>query len=150
MKVLMVCLGNICRSPLAHGIMENLVKEKGLNWEVDSAGTGDWHIGSPPDKRSIAIAKQYGVDISEQCCRQFQVEDFDRFDRIYVMDKMNLRDVLAKARRASDRDKVALLLNTEVVPDPYYEDDQFDAVFKLVEAGCRRIIDQELERAAKV
>lgn len=143
MKILMVCLGNICRSPLAHGIMENLVKEKGLDWEVDSAGTGDWHIGSPPDKRSIATAKNYGLDISNQCCRQFQVEDFDRFDRIFVMDHMNERDVLNMARNAQDRAKVKLLLNTEKVPDPYFEDDQFDGVYQMIEKGCRRIIEEE-------
>jgi len=143
----MVCLGNICRSPLAHGIMENLVKEKGLDWEVDSAGTGDWHIGSPPDKRSIAVAKNYGIDISNQCCRQFQVEDFDRFDRIFVMDKMNQRDVLNQARRDQDREKVKLLLDTEMVPDPYFEDGQFDAVYQMIEKGCRRIIDQEIKKA---
>ena len=90
MKILMVCLGNICRSPLAHGIMEHIVVEQGLDWQVDSAGTGDWHIGSPPDKRSIAIAKRYGLDISNQCCRQFQVEDFDRFDKIFVMERGRL------------------------------------------------------------
>ena len=142
----MVCLGNICRSPLAHGIMENLVKEKGLDWEVDSAGTGDWHIGSPPDRRSIAVAKSYGLDISNQCCRQFSADDFDRFDRIFVMDKMNLRDVLAQARTESDIEKVKLLLDTEVVPDPYYEDDKFDEVYQLIENGCRRIIAAELKR----
>jgi protein-tyrosine phosphatase len=145
MKILMVCLGNICRSPLAHGIMESQVKEKGLDWEVDSAGTGDWHIGSPPDKRSIEIAKRYGLDISNQCCRQFQVEDFDKFDRIFVMDKMNLRDVLAKARREQDRQKVKLLLNTDTVPDPYYEDSQFDMVYQMIEKGCRIIIEKELK-----
>ncbi|MFD2161553.1 low molecular weight protein-tyrosine-phosphatase [Paradesertivirga mongoliensis] len=149
MKILMVCLGNICRSPLAHGIMENLVKEKGLHWEIDSAGTGDWHIGSPPDKRSIAVANAYGIDISGQCCRQFQVADFDKFDRIFVMDRMNLRDVLAHARRESDREKVRLLLDTEMVPDPYYEDDQFDAVFKMIEKGCRNIIEEELSRRVR-
>ena len=143
MKILMVCLGNICRSPLAHGIMENLVKEKGLDWEVDSAGTGDWHIGSPPDKRSIATAKNYGLDISNQCCRQFQIEDFDKFDRIFVMDHMNERDVLNMARNAQDRAKVKLLLDTEKVPDPYFEDDQFDEVYQMIEKGCRRIIEEE-------
>jgi protein-tyrosine phosphatase len=145
MKILMVCLGNICRSPLAHGIMEHLVKEQNLNWEIDSAGTGDWHIGLPPDKRSIAIAKTYGLDISQQCCRQFEGEDFDRFDRIFVMDKMNLRDVLSHARSEQDKEKVKLLLNTEVVPDPYHEDDQFDAVYQMIEAGCRKIITEELK-----
>ena len=146
MQVLMVCLGNICRSPLAHGIMENLVKEMELDWEVDSAGTGDWHIGSPPDKRSIAIAKRYGIDISNQCCRQFKSDDFDLFDRIFVMDRMNLRDVLSQTRRESDREKVKLLLNTEMVPDPYHEDDQFDKVFQMIEKGCRAIIKEELNR----
>lgn len=149
MKLLMVCLGNICRSPLAHGIMEHIVKEKGLDWEVDSAGTGNWHIGSAPDRRSIAVAKNYGVDISKQCCRQFDVSDFDEFDRIFVMDKMNLRDVLAQARNEEDRNKVRLLLNTEVVPDPYYEDDQFDPVYQMVEKGCRRILEEELKSSKK-
>ena len=146
MKILMVCLGNICRSPLAHGIMEHVVREKGLSWEVDSAGTGDWHIGSPPDHRSIAIAKKYGLDISGQCCRQISEFDFDRFDRIFVMDRMNLRDVLNLARTEEDKDKVRLLLNTEVVRDPYYEDDQFDAVYQMIEEGFRRILEEELRR----
>ena len=144
----MVCLGNICRSPLAHGIMEGIVAQKGLDWVVDSAGTGDWHIGSAPDKRSIAIAKKYGLDISKQCCRQFKVSDFDEFDRIFVMDRMNLKDVLSLARNDEDKIKVRLLLNTEVVPDPYWEDSQFDPVFKLVEDGCRRIVEEELKNKA--
>ena len=144
MKILMVCLGNICRSPLAHGIMEDVVREEGLDWEVDSAGTGDWHIGSPPDRRSVAVARKYGLDISGQCCRQISVGDFDAFDRIFVMDRMNLRDVLSLARTERDRQKVRLLLDTEVVPDPYYEDDQFDPVFRMIEQGCRRIVEKEL------
>lgn len=146
MKILMVCLGNICRSPLAHGIMESLVKEENLDWEVDSAGTGDWHIGSPPDKRSIAIARQYGLDISGQSCRQFQIADFEDYDRIFVMDRMNLRDVLNLARSEDDRKKVKLLLNDEVVPDPYYEDDQFDAVYQMIERACKSIIEEELAK----
>ncbi len=144
----MVCLGNICRSPLAHGIMEHIVKEKGLDWEVDSAGTGDWHIGEPPDKRSIAIAKSYGLDISKQCCRLFRQSDFQDFDRIYVMDRANLRDILALAETEADRQKVKLLLDTEVVPDPYYDSSQFDPVYKMIEQGCRRIVEQELNNQA--
>ena len=147
MKILMVCLGNICRSPLAHGIMENIVREKGLAWEVDSAGTGEWHIGSAPDPRSVRVAKNYGIDISNQCCRQISAADFDVFDRIYVMDRMNLRDVLALARSEDDKKKVRLLLDTEVVPDPYYEDEQFDPVYGMIEEGCRRIVEEELSRA---
>jgi len=145
MKILMVCLGNICRSPLAHGIMENLVKEKGLDWEVDSAGTGDWHIGQAPDQRSIAVARQYGIDISSQCCRQFTIQDFDDYDRIFVMDRMNLRDVLNLSRDEEDRAKIRLLLDKEEVPDPYYEDSQFDPVFRMIENGCRAILEKELK-----
>ena len=141
----MVCLGNICRSPLAHGIMEHLVREKGLDWEIDSAGTGNWHIGLPPDKRSIATAKKYGVDISTQCCRQFNPQDFDEYDRIYVMDKMNLRDVFALARNESDKQKVRLLLDKEIVPDPYFEDDKFDSVYQMIEKGCKAILEKELK-----
>ena len=135
----------ICRSPLAHGIMEHLVREKGLDWEVDSAGTGDWHIGSPPHKRSVATARNYGIDISNQCCRQFSADDFHSYDRIYVMDKMNLRDVIAQARNESDEQKVYLLLDKEIVPDPYHEDDKFDSVYRMIEKGCRAILEKELK-----
>lgn len=138
----MVCLGNICRSPLAHGILENLSKEKGLNWEVDSAGTGGWHIGSPPDHRSVAIAKKYGIDISGQCCRQFVVADFDYYDHIFVMDRSNLSDVTAMARTGEDHRKVSLLLKNDVVPDPYYDDTQFDSVYKMVYKRCREIVEE--------
>ncbi len=88
MKILMVCLGNICRSPLAEGIMQHLVKQHGLDWEVDSAGTGNWHVGQGPDKRSTRVARDNGIDISGQVCRVFNVRDFDTFDHILVMDKI--------------------------------------------------------------
>jgi protein-tyrosine phosphatase len=142
MKILMVCLGNICRSPLAHGIMEHMAKERGLNWEVESAGTGDWHVGEAPDRRSIRTAKNHGIDISEQVCRLFRISDFDEYDHIFVMDKSNLSDILAKARNKEDEKKVRLLLGDTIVPDPYYDDTQFEPVFKMVEAGCREIIQQ--------
>lgn len=142
MKILMVCLGNICRSPLAHGIMEQLVKENKLNWEIDSAGTGNWHVGQQPDKRSIAVAKKYGVDISNQSGRQICIDDFDRFDRIMVMDYNNLNDVKEMARSESDSNKISLFLKNEIVPDPYYDDDQFDPVFRLVEGRCKEIISE--------
>lgn len=140
MKILMVCLGNICRSPLAHGIMEHLVKENKLNWEIDSAGTGGWHIGQQPDKRSIAVAKKYGVDISNQSVRKICIDDFDLFDRILVMDYNNLNDVKEIARSENDSDKVSLFLKDEIVPDPYYDDDQFDPVYLMVEKRCKEII----------
>ena len=133
----MVCLGNICRSPLAHGVMEQLVEEKGLDWEIDSAGTGNWYIGQGPDPRSTREARLNGVDISQQVCRQFRISDFDEFDHIVVMDKNNKRDILALARNDEDRKKVRLLLGDKDVPDPYYDDAQFASVFKMVEEGCK-------------
>jgi protein-tyrosine phosphatase len=147
MKILMVCLGNICRSPIAHGVMEHLVKQQGLNWQVDSAGTGNWHVGSGPDRRSTAEARLNGIDISKQVCRQFNVRDFQDFDAIVVMDKHNYRDVTAQARTTPDRQKVRLLLGDKDVPDPYHDDTQFVPVFKMVEAGCKKLIE-ELKRRA--
>lgn len=140
MKILMVCLGNICRSPLAEGIMQDQVNKAGLNWEVDSAGTGNWHVGDNPDRRSTQEAKKRGVDISKQICRQFKVKDFDEFDLILVMDKNNLSDVLALARNEQDEQKVKLLLNDKEVPDPYFDDKQFAPVFDLIEGGCKDVI----------
>ncbi len=142
MRILMVCLGNICRSPLAHGILEHMATEQGLDWEVDSAGTGNWHVGEGPDRRSTRTAREHGIDISKQVCRQFDVGDFDEFDYIFVMDKNNLSDVLAKARNQQDKEKVKLLLGDKIVPDPYYDDNQFEPVFKMIEEGCRVIIKQ--------
>ncbi|RYY33376.1 MAG: low molecular weight phosphotyrosine protein phosphatase [Sphingobacteriaceae bacterium] len=140
MKLLMVCLGNICRSPLAEGIMQHLVKKHNLNWTIDSAGTGGWHVGSAPDRRSVSTAYGRGIDISGQCCRQFSVNDFDDLDLILTMDRQNLRDILAKARNVNDRSKVRLLLENAEVPDPYYDDDGFEHVYDLVENGCKKII----------
>jgi len=138
----MVCLGNICRSPLAHGILEHMANEKGLNWEVDSAGTGNWHVGEGPDRRSVRTAREHDVDISKQICRQFKTSDFDEFDHIFVMDKNNLSDVLAQARNKTDEQKVKLLLGDKIVPDPYYDDNQFEPVYTMIEAGCRNIVKQ--------
>jgi protein-tyrosine phosphatase len=136
----MICLGNICRSPLAEGIMQHLVKQEGLDWEVDSAGTGNWHVGQGPDKRSVRTAREHGIDISQQVCRLFSISDFDTFDYILVMDKSNLANILAFARNDGDIKKVDLLLGDKIVPDPYYDDAQFEPVFKLIEQGCRDFI----------
>ena len=136
----MVCLGNICRSPLAHGIMEQMAKDKGLDWEVDSAGTGNWHVGEAPDRRSIRVARNHGIDISGQVCRLFRRSDFDRYDHIFVMDRNNLSDILAMARNEEDAKKVQLLLWDRIVPDPYYDDNEFEPVFRMIEEGCRVII----------
>lgn len=147
MKILMVCLGNICRSPLAHGILESKAKEAGLNWEVDSAGTGDWHIGEAPHILSQKVAKLNGVDICQQQARQFQAEDMDRFDKIYVMDSNNYNDV---RRMSGDRwqgDKVELFLNelhpgqNMNVPDPWFgEEDGYHHVYDMINKTCDAIL----------
>ena len=140
MKILMVCLGNICRSPLAHGILEKLAKEKGLDWQVDSAGTGNWHIGSPPDHRSVAVARRHGLDISRQVCRQFTYRDFSEFDRIYAMD-FDIRDtLLCKAKNEHDRKKISLFLPEAEVPDPYTDDTMFEPVYQMIAKRCEEII----------
>ncbi|GMN09137.1 low molecular weight protein-tyrosine-phosphatase [Croceitalea sp. MTPC9] len=139
-KVLMVCLGNICRSPLAEGILQSKVNPDLVF--VDSAGTGGFHIGNQPDERSIVVAKKYGLDISQQRCRKFSLSDFDKFDLIYVMDKSNYANVITKAKTDSDKEKVKLLLEecnsgVQEVPDPYYGgDDGFEKVYKLIEGAC--------------
>ncbi len=144
----MVCLGNICRSPLAHGIMDHLVQENDLNWEIDSAGTGNWHVGSPPDQRSIAVAQTHGIDISRQRARQIQVADFEVFDHILVMDEENLKNVLALAPNTAHREKVRLLLGNEVVPDPYWDNKLFEPVFQMVQKACIAFIQQQQESSA--
>src|SRR3970282_187716 len=113
-KILMVCLGNICRSPLAEGILASkLPKNK---FQVDSAGTGSWHIGHSPDDRSIAVAKKYNLDISKQKGRQFSTNDFDTFDYIFVMDNANYDDVMQLAKNQEQKEKVHLVLNA-LFPD---------------------------------
>ena len=137
-KILMVCLGNICRSPLAEGILASKVDTSKVF--VDSAGTSDWHVGKGPDTRSIATAKQFGIDISQQKARQFTVADFDTFDTIYVMDNSNYDNVIGLARNEADKRKVKRILNEVTpgknleVPDPYYGGDSgFTNVYKMLE-----------------
>lgn len=143
MKILMVCLGNICRSPLAEGVMRHLVEEQGLDWQIASAGTGDWHINEPADKRSIAIAKKHGYDISKQRARHFNADHFESFDKILVMDQQNQKDVLRQAEVAHHREKVMLFLPDELeVADPYFDDKLFEPVFLQIEARCREIIEE--------
>lgn len=143
MKILMVCLGNICRSPLAEGIMRQLVNEQQLDWEISSAGTGDWHVNQPADRRSIAVARKFGYDISAQRARHFNAGFFDEFDHILVMDQNNLRDVLRLASNEEQRKKVSLFLTGELeVTDPYYDDSLFEPVFLGIEARCRQLIKE--------
>lgn len=140
-KILMVCLGNICRSPLAEGILASkLPKDK---FTVDSAGTGSWHIGNPPDARSIAIAKKHQLDISNQKGRQFKTSDFDTFDYIYVMDNSNYDDVMDLAKNETQKAKVQIILNELYpnenvdVPDPYYGiSNGFEMVYEMLDEVC--------------
>jgi protein-tyrosine phosphatase len=147
MKILMVCLGNICRSPLAEGILAHKLARSGINNVfVDSAGTASYHIGETPDSRTITNANKHGVKISHLIARQFTVNDFDKFDKIYVMDQSNYHNVAALSRNADDTAKVEMILNTihpgtdMPVPDPYFGGEQgFENVFQLLDQACDKI-----------
>lgn len=143
----MVCLGNICRSPLAEGILSE--KSKHLIVEVDSAGTAGYHIGSLPDSRSIEIAKKYNIDLSNQRARQFNRRDFDYFDIIYAMDTNNYAHLIALAESEKERKKIRMILNElntdsfESVPDPYYGGaNGFEKVYNMLDKACDKIVDK--------
>lgn len=143
-RILVVCLGNICRSPLAHGILQSKLSED--QFYIDSAGTAAYHVGNKPDYRSMQVAKQHGIDLSTQKARQFKVSDFDTFDYIFAMDQSNYKDILSLARNDFDIAKVKLFLesNTAVtnknVPDPYYGDiTDFESVYDLINTTAELI-----------
>lgn len=145
----MVCLGNICRSPLAEGILRSKVDPDKVF--IDSAGTSNYHVGDAPDKRSVAVAQQNKLDITSQKGRQFDVSDFDEFDHIYVMDMSNYHDVIALARNEEDKKKVKLILNeifpgeNVEVPDPYHGGNEgFNNVYKMLDDACE-VIAKKLE-----
>ena len=144
MRILFVCLGNICRSPTAEGVMRHLLRERGLEdeVEVESAGTGAWHVGSPPDDRATDAARNRGIAL-EGAARQVRPEDFEQFDLIVAMDRQNLRDLLDLAPDDEARAKVRLLLDDADVPDPYYGGGRgFDEVLDLVEEACEQLLDE--------
>ena len=145
-SLLFVCLGNICRSPTAKAVFDHKLAEAELTLSTDSAGTGDWHVGQPPDARSQAFALQWGVDMSGQRARQVCVADFSQFDRIYAMDRANLK-VLRQMAPAGSRARVELVMSLapdyglEEVPDPYYGGDQgFRQVIDMLEVAAERLI----------
>ena len=149
MKILMVCLGNICRSPLAEGLLWS--KGKHLNLEVDSAGTAAYHIGKQPDIRSIEIANKYAIDLNQQRARQFSRADFEEFDIIYAMDTNNYAHLISLASSETERNKIRMILNEinpntyQSVPDPYYGGDNgFQDVYNMLEKACDKII-QDIE-----
>lgn len=149
-KILMVCLGNICRSPLAEGILQSKLSAE--SFVVDSAGTAGYHVGELPDKRSIEVAKKYGIDITGQRSRKFTKADFDKFDMIFAMDQSNYDDIVAMSENEMQYEKVKMILNelypneNRNVPDPYYGGDQgFENVYKMLDEACA-IIASKLEQ----
>lgn len=154
--ILFVCMGNICRSPLAEGVLRHLANGAAMSDQltIDSAGTGGWHAGDAPDPRSIAMARQHGVDISRQRARQVAPADFETFDLILAMDENNLANLLQSSPE-SERHKIHLFMDyatgrRENVPDPYYgAEDGFLKVYNMLFAGCRSLFEKmELDRAS--
>ena len=148
MRVLMVCLGNICRSPMAQGILEDKIHKLGLDVEVDSAATSDYHIGDSPDPRAIQKMKEHNIDISQYKGRQLLPIDYDKFDRIYVMDSENYENAIKVARKDSDHEKVQMILNVNEphsnrsVPDPYFGDEEgFEEVYQMLDKACDYIVE---------
>ena len=142
LQVLFVCTGNICRSPTAEGVLRHLAKEAGIAVHVESAGTGDWHVGQPPDARAQHHARGRGYDLSAQRARQVQALDFERFDLIVAMDRGHLR-ILDRLCPPERRAKLRMLVPGEDVPDPYHGgDESFQRVLDLVEAGCRDLLEE--------
>jgi protein-tyrosine phosphatase len=150
-KILMVCLGNICRSPIAEGLLSSKLPKD--SFIVDSCGTGNWHIGKQPDLRSIEISKINGLDISNQKCRQIESEDIETFDYIYVMDGSNYADVVALSKNETQKNKVVLILNELFpnenmdVPDPYFGlENGFELVYKMLNETCEIIAKKLIEK----
>jgi len=149
LKVLMVCLGNICRSPLAHGILKNRIDKLNLDWEVDSAGTSAFHAGEQPDERSIEVAEKNNINISNQRSRQFVSADLQQFDLIIAMDNSNFKDIKSLAS-TNEESKIKMLLNysypneNRAVPDPYYHGG-FESVFEMISMAIDQLVEQEKE-----
>ena len=148
----MVCLGNICRSPLAEGILQKKVNNRKLNWIVDSAGTSGWHDGELPHLRSVQVAAEHGIDLTTQRSRKITKQDLDDFDLIFVMDDSNESDVLSLCRNDFQRNKIHRILQfagNETknfnVPDPYF-DDKFEYVFDLLDETCDAVLEKLLKK----
>ena len=153
MKILMVCLGNICRSPLAEGILQHKANAAGLNWTVDSAGTNGLHVGEAPHHLSQKVANQNGIKICDQRARKFEAKDFENYDKIYVMAEDVMNDVKRIAGNYFDADKADYFLNelnagkNQDVPDPWYgEEDGYVEVYDLINKTCEAIIEKEAVR----
>lgn len=151
----MVCLGNICRSPLAEGILQDMVSKAGLNWTVESAGTNGYHTGEPPHELSIKVAKQNGINISGQRSRRFIAADIRQYDKVYAMAADVLEEMKNISKEKFDEQKVDLFLNelqpgqNDDVPDPWYGPEQgYHEVFAIISKGCKKIIEKYAITAA--
>jgi len=151
MKILMVCLGNICRSPLAEGILQDKAEKAGLKWRIDSAGTNGYHVGEAPHHLSQKVAVQHSIDISQQCARQFTVDDFENFDIIYAMAEEVVDEMKWIAKNKFNGAKVRLLMNEVYpgknmdVPDPWYGPEPgYHEVYNMMEAACDKIIEKAI------
>lgn len=151
-RILFVCLGNICRSPLAEGILRHKANHYGINLVVDSAGTGNWHVGETPDRRAVKIAKERGIDISGLTARQFTEKDFENFDKIFVTDSQIYDYVIERALSREHKLKVDYIMNLVYpemnipVPDPYYGGQEgFEKVFDMLDKACNAIISYHLK-----
>lgn len=149
MKILFVCLGNICRSPMAEGIFRDKAKSLGLDVSFDSCGTGDWHVGDEPDERAQACIRKNGGDISDLRGRQFRKSDFNSFDRIFTMDESNHTNILKLADSQVHRDKVKMILNEThpgsnmSVPDPYFGGESgFDGVYQMLSDAAEKVLGE--------
>ena len=148
MKFLFVCLGNICRSPIAHGLLKHKADQLGLNWEIDSAGTSDWHEGELPNEKSIKVMKQHGIDITYQRSRPLRRKDMEQFDIIYVMDSMNYKDVTNMAKSEAEIAKVHLIMNelspgmNQPVPDPWgLTEKHYEDVYEMLDKATDKVIE---------
>ncbi|MEO8711643.1 MAG: low molecular weight protein-tyrosine-phosphatase [Parafilimonas sp.] len=157
MKILMVCLGNICRSPLAEGVLHDKAKKAGLSWEIDSAGTSSYHDGDAPHILSQKVAKLHGIDISKQLCRQFNKEDMIRFDKIYAMDKAVYNDIKGMSEALWNASKTDLLMNELYpgknidIPDPWYGTEiNYHEVYEMIDKACDAIIEKVKSQKTKV
>lgn len=148
MKILLVCLGNICRSPMAEGILRHMIAEQGLGWSTDSAGTGDYHVGERPDKRAMKAMKDRGIDISDLRARHLRPSDFEEFDLLLAMDASNLRNMLAIAPSPELAKKARLMMDyapahaLREVPDPYFGGEEgFVEVYDMLHIACNNVLE---------
>ncbi len=149
MKILMVCLGNICRSPIAHGLLQHKADQRGLGWKVDSAGTSDWHAGELPNEKSIRVMKEHGIDITYQRSRLLTRQDLKDYDLIYVMDESNLANVVNMASSEAEINKIKMIMNevqegqNEPVPDPWGLSQQhYEEVYAMLDEATDKIIER--------